>query len=121
MSEQRQSDVSAGEDIQSRCPAFQTAIELVGRRWNGAIILAADQGARRYSEFLAKIPGISERVLALRLRELEGAKVLVRDVLPSRPVQITYTLSDRGRELATAVEPLINWADRWLREGQDVR
>jgi DNA-binding HxlR family transcriptional regulator len=91
----------------------------VGRRWNGAIVVAAEQGACRYSEFLARIPGISERVLALRLRELEEANVIVREVVPSRPVQINYTLSDRGRELATAVRPLVDWADRWLREGRE--
>ncbi|GLW09003.1 HTH-type transcriptional regulator YodB [Microtetraspora sp. NBRC 13810] len=96
------------------CVIFQSAIELAGRRWNGAIIFAADHGVRRYSEFLAAVPGISERMLAQRLRELEEAAVLVREVVPTTPVQITYTLSERGRELARAVEPLIAWGERWL-------
>lgn len=101
-------------DFMARCPAYQATIELVGRRWNGAIILAAHHGACRYSEFLAAIPGISERVLAQRLRELEDAEIMVREVLATRPVQIVYTLSRRGSELVRALEPLIGWGDRWL-------
>lgn len=104
-------------DVTGRCPAFRMAIELVGRRWSGAIILAAARGARRYSEFLTAVPGISERVLAQRLRELEADRILVRDVVASRPVLIVYTLSERGCELARAVEPLIEWGERWLAEG----
>lgn len=98
----------------ARCPSYQTTIELVGRRWNGAIIMAADRGARRYSEFLAAIPGISERLLAQRLRELEDAEIVVREVIATRPVQIVYTLSPRGAELVRALEPLIGWGERWL-------
>jgi DNA-binding HxlR family transcriptional regulator len=97
-----------------RCPFYQATIELVGRRWNGAIILAADRGARRYSDFLVAIPGISERLLAQRLRELEDEGIMVREVVASRPVQIVYTLAERGSELVRALEPLINWGERWM-------
>jgi DNA-binding HxlR family transcriptional regulator len=97
-----------------RCPSYQATIELVGRRWNGAIILAADRGARRYSDFLAGIPGISERLLAQRLRELEDEGIMVREVVASRPVQIVYTLSERGSELVRALEPLTVWGERWM-------
>ena len=108
-----------GRDVTGQCPAFRVAIELVGRRWSGAIILAAEQGARRYRDFLAAVPGISERVLAQRLRELEADRILVRDVVASRPVLIVYTLSERGRELALAVRPLVEWGERWLAEGPE--
>ena len=96
-----------------RCPSYQATIELVGRRWNGAIILAADRGARRYSDFLAAIPGISERLLAQRLRELEDERIILRNVVASRPVQILYSLSEQGSELVRALEPLVGWGERW--------
>jgi DNA-binding HxlR family transcriptional regulator len=102
------------EDFVARCPSYRATIELVGRRWNGAIIMAAERGARRYSEFLAAIPGISERLLAQRLRELEDAEIVVREVIATRPVQIVYTLSPRGAELVRALQPLIGWGERWL-------
>ncbi|WP_214102701.1 winged helix-turn-helix transcriptional regulator [Acrocarpospora catenulata] len=105
------------ESVEHHCPAFQAAVELVGRRWNGAVLMAAELGATRYSEFLVAVPGISERLLAQRLRELEQAGVLIRSVVPSTPVQITYTLSEKGSELVDAVRPLIAWGERWLGEG----
>ena len=101
------------EHFTNRCPSYRATIELVGRRWNGAIIMAADSGASRYSEFLAAVPGISERLLAQRLRELEDAGIVLREVVASRPVQIVYTLSKQGSELVAALEPLINWGERW--------
>ena len=105
------------ESVEQHCPAFQAAVELVGRRWNGAILMAAELGAARYSEFLAAVPGISERLLAQRLRELDREGVLIRSVVPSTPVQITYTLSAKGSELVDAVRPLVAWGERWLGEG----
>jgi DNA-binding HxlR family transcriptional regulator len=105
------------DEFERQCPSFQTAVELAGRRWNGAILLAAERGAHRYSEFLAAVPGISERVLAQRLRELEVAEVMIREVAPTTPVQITYTLTQRGQELALAIRPLVAWGERWLGTG----
>ncbi|PSK83559.1 HxlR family transcriptional regulator [Murinocardiopsis flavida] len=107
--------------VERHCPTFQAAVELIGRRWNGAIVLAAERGARRFCEFAAAIPGMSERLLAQRLRELEDARIMIRTVEAGRPVSITYTLSERGEELARAVRPLIDWGERWLSEEMDGR
>ncbi|GIH28117.1 HTH-type transcriptional regulator YodB [Acrocarpospora phusangensis] len=105
------------DGLERHCPAFQIAVELAGRRWNGAILLAAERGAARYREFLTAVPGISERLLTRRLRELTDEGVLARTVVPSTPVQITYALTPKGAELADAVRPLIAWGERWIGEG----
>ncbi|MFD0473289.1 winged helix-turn-helix transcriptional regulator [Nonomuraea thailandensis] len=47
--------------------------ELVGRRWTSAILLAGQRGARRFSEYHLSVPGISDRLLAQRLKEVGGA------------------------------------------------
>jgi DNA-binding HxlR family transcriptional regulator len=104
----------AAKSVAQYCPNFQTAVELVGRRWNGVIILAASRGVTRYSDFLAAIPRLSERLLAQRLRELECARILTRHVLPTTPVQVSYELTERGHELAEAVRPLMRWGERWI-------
>jgi DNA-binding HxlR family transcriptional regulator len=106
-----------GHIVSDRCPSFQAAVELAGRRWNGAVLLAASLGARRYSEFLTAVPGISDRLLAQRLRELEAAVLIMREVTPTTPVQINYLLTERGAELVEAMRPLIEWSERWLAEG----
>ncbi|WP_244904834.1 winged helix-turn-helix transcriptional regulator [Streptomyces prasinopilosus] len=96
------------------CPKFHSAVELIGRRWNGAILLAIIRGADRYKDVLDAVPGLSERLLAQRLKELEQARIIERDVIPSTPVRITYHLTPRGIELAEAIEPLLAWGDRWI-------
>jgi DNA-binding HxlR family transcriptional regulator len=106
-----------GRVITDQCPNFQAAVELVGRRWNGAVLLAASMGATRYSEFLTAVPGISDRLLAQRLRELEAETLLAREVIPTTPVQINYRLTERGSELVEAMRPLIGWSERWLTQG----
>ena len=101
-----------------QCRLFQDSVELIGRRWSSAILLAVARGARRFSEIHASVPGLSDRMLAQRLRELSAAEILARDVVPSTPVQVTYRLTPRGRELITALQPLVRWGLRWAGEDQ---
>ncbi|MEU4546335.1 winged helix-turn-helix transcriptional regulator [Nonomuraea dietziae] len=105
--------MSFPEALSRHCPRFQIAIELVGRRWNGVILLALARGATRYGELRDDVPGLSERLLAQRLRELEEAGVVARDVTPTTPVQIRYTLTESGAALVEAMRPLMAWADQW--------
>src|SRR5690606_28944259 len=81
------------------CRKFQAGIELVGKRWSASILLASARGARRYSDYYRMIDGISERLLATRLKELTTYNLIERVVTPTTPVQVTYNLSDRGKEL----------------------
>jgi DNA-binding HxlR family transcriptional regulator len=91
------------------CPAIGPALELVGRRWTGSVLTAAAQGATRFSEYRAAISGISDRLLALRLKELGEAGLVERSVIPSTPVQVRYTLSPDGIALVRALQPLARW------------
>ena len=102
------------DDLQ--CRLFQASVELIGRRWSSAILLAVARGARRFSEIRGCVPGLSDRMLAQRLRELSAAGILARDVVPSTPVQVTYRLTPRGHELMAALQPLVRWGLRWRGE-----
>ncbi len=93
-----------------RCSSYQALLEFIGRRWAGAVLLAGSQGARRFTEYRALVPGISDRLLSLRLKELEQAGLLRREVVPSTPVQILYEPSGLGDGLITALQPLIEWS-----------
>ncbi|MEV5155700.1 helix-turn-helix domain-containing protein [Streptomyces werraensis] len=94
------------------CPRFQETLETVGRRWTGSILMAATQGARRFGEYRAVIHGISDRLLSQRLKELEAEGLIERTVVPTTPVQITYTLSPAGEALLEALQPLVRWSIR---------
>jgi DNA-binding HxlR family transcriptional regulator len=103
-------------DIDGRlCPRFHRAIELVGKRWTGSVIRLLLAGPHRFNELLSAIPGISDRLLTERLRELENEGLIVREVLQGSPVRVTYSLTCSGHELQESLDALGRWAERWIK------
>jgi DNA-binding HxlR family transcriptional regulator len=97
------------------CPYFHQAIELIGRRWTGAIVaVLLHRQALRFGEIAEAVPELSDRLLSERMKELERYGVVVRTVREGRPVRVEYELTEMGRELAPAVRELECWARRWL-------
>lgn len=98
------------------CPLYHEAIELIGRRWTGAIVgvLIIEQRGLRFKEVAAAVPELSDRLLSERMKELEARGLVERTVTPGRPVRVEYALTEMGRELAPAVHELERWARRWL-------
>jgi DNA-binding HxlR family transcriptional regulator len=94
-----------------KCRAVIPHLEFLGRRWLGATLLAGARGARRFSEYRALVEGISDRLLSLRLKELESAGLMRRTVEATTPVSIRYEPTSRGRELISATQPLATWAE----------
>ncbi len=103
---------------ESVCPKYHKAIELIGRRWTGAIISAMLGGMTRYHEIRENVPEISDRMLAERLRELESEGVVERNVFPTTPVRIEYVLTSKGRALEVAITAIGNWANQWIEPGE---
>jgi len=93
-----------------KCRAMVEHLEFVGRRWVGAILLAGVRGARRFSEYRLLVEGISDRLLSVRLKELEAEQLIERTVTPTTPVTISYAPTRRGSELIAAAQPLAVWA-----------
>jgi DNA-binding HxlR family transcriptional regulator len=95
------------------CPYFHHAVELIGRRWTGAIVRALQAGLSRFTELTDAIPGLSDRMLSERLKELEAEGIVERRVIPETPVRIEYALTDKGRDLSEAMAAISAWAGRW--------
>jgi DNA-binding HxlR family transcriptional regulator len=102
---------AVGEPV---CPLFHEAVELVGRRWTGAILRTLMDGPLRFSEVAAAIPELSDRLLSERMKELEARGLVTRHVIPGPPLQVRYALSKMGHELEPALAELQRWARRWL-------
>lgn len=96
------------------CPRFHRAIELVGKRWTGAIVRTLMEGPRRFTEILEAVPELHDRLLSERLKELEAQGLVERTVYPETPVRIEYELTDKGRDLERVVAEVERWAHRWL-------
>jgi len=92
------------------CPAYRRAFEVLGRRWTGAIVRALLAGATRFTEFTTLVPGLSDRLLSERLKELEAEGVVERRVDDGR---IEYRLTEKGRALAPVVQAVAEWAEQW--------
>ena len=102
---------STGEMYTERfCPRYQRAVEIVGRRWSGAILRAMLTGASRFGEIQEAIPDLSNRMLSERLREFEAEGIVERVVVPKRPVRVEYRLTEKGRSLNDVVEVLSRWS-----------
>ena len=95
------------------CPRFRSAVELIGRRWTGAIVRAMLAGSTRFGEIRTTVPDLTDRLLSERLKELEREGIVERVVTPSTPVRIEYVLTDKGRDLAAIVHAVADWAERW--------
>ena len=97
------------------CPYYHQAVELIGRRWTGAILeILLQSGPLRFSTIAAAVPDLSDRMLSDRLKELESYRLVDRTVYPGPPVRVQYALTHAGLQLAPALEELKRWAQRWL-------
>lgn len=103
----------------SCCPHLHEAVELIGRRWTGAIIeVLRHDGPRRFSEIVNGIPGLSDRLCSERMKELEARGVVERTVHPGPPVRVEYDLTRMGRALGPSLNALQAWAQEWLSDDE---
>ncbi|HYB94770.1 MAG TPA: winged helix-turn-helix transcriptional regulator [Vicinamibacterales bacterium] len=96
------------------CTRFHHASELIGRRWNGAIIFLLLKQTCRFATLRDAIPGITDRMLSERLQELEEEGVVERAVVPDTPVRVEYSLTRKGRSLAEAINSIADWAEKYV-------
>ncbi len=95
------------------CPHYHHAVELIGRRWSGAILAALAEGPMRFAELAASVPGMSDRLLSERLKELEHEGIVEREVESGTPVRVSYSLTEKGVALKPAMNALGSWARSW--------
>jgi DNA-binding HxlR family transcriptional regulator len=101
----------------SVCPHFHAAIELIGKRWTGAIVSALTERPLRFGELGKAVPGLSDRLLSQRLRELEEEGLVEREVEAGTPVRVTYSLTAIGEQLGPSIRELRSWAKLWKSAG----
>jgi DNA-binding HxlR family transcriptional regulator len=89
---------------------IREAASLLERRWQLSILYAALTGALRFNDFAQAVAGISPRMLTERLRDLEGAGLVQRNVLPTSPPTVEYRLTEKGRRLAPIIEAMREYA-----------
>ncbi|MGW7075612.1 winged helix-turn-helix transcriptional regulator [Streptomyces sp. NPDC054871] len=94
---------------------LDAAIDIMGGKWKGLILFALHEGALRFGELRRAVPGISERMLTLQLREMENSGLVHREVFHQVPPKVEYSLTEFGQSLNTAMMPLGEWGEEHMR------
>jgi DNA-binding HxlR family transcriptional regulator len=103
---ERKSRLALGAAVARGC-------EVLAKRWNPQLLVLLLEGPARFSELASAIPGLSRRMMTERLRELQDARLVERNVDPGPPITSTYRLTPEGEQLRPTLEELCSWAERW--------
>ncbi|WP_169543204.1 winged helix-turn-helix transcriptional regulator [Sneathiella aquimaris] len=93
--------------LPNNCPLTE-CMAVIGGAWTPNILWALKGGARRFSELRLDIPHVSAKMLTTRLRELEDRFIIFREVKPTSPPSVEYSLTGFGKELMPAIEAIAN-------------
>jgi DNA-binding HxlR family transcriptional regulator len=91
---------------------IDAAMDVIGGKWKVLILWALDERPCRFGELRRELPGITEKVLTDHLRELEADRIVHREVYNELPLKVVYSLTELGRSLNAALEPLGEWGKR---------
>jgi DNA-binding HxlR family transcriptional regulator len=96
------------------CPKFQAAMEVLAKPWSGILIAALEGGPLRFSELSERVSTIGDRMLALRLRELEARGLVLRTVVSGPPIRVEYSLTEAGHGFREVAEAVQRWGSQIL-------
>jgi DNA-binding HxlR family transcriptional regulator len=97
------------KSVDPNCRAFQKAIEVLGRPWNGLILGLLQDGSLRFGELEDAARGLGPKTLSARLRALESNGIIARRVDAGPPVRVEYSLTSKGRAFRRVAESIHRW------------
>lgn len=98
---------------QYMCPV-EALVDVVGGKWKMPILSLLFGGTKRYGELRQQIPGVTERMLTMQLRELEQSGIIQRTVYAAVPPKVEYSLTDLGLSLEPVLEVMLSWSEKYL-------
>jgi DNA-binding HxlR family transcriptional regulator len=98
--------------VTDACPGAR-CFELLGKKWTGFIVWALLDGPKRFTELAEATPGLRDRVLSHRLKELMAVGIVTRSEYAEAPPRVEYALTDRGRALRPVIRAMERWGRGW--------
>lgn len=86
---------------------------IIGTKWSFLVIKQLFTGTKRFGELRHALHDISPKTLTSCLRNLENQGILIRDVIPTIPPQVNYTLTEKGLDLNKVVTEMKIWGEKW--------
>ena len=90
------------------CP-IERGMRIVGGKWTGSILWHLQDEPVRFNDLARQLGGASKKVITQRLKEMEGNKLIKRKVLNTKPVAVTYEITEFGRTALKFLEELKDW------------
>lgn len=91
--------------------AIEKGMRLIGGKWTGSIIYHLKDGPVRFNDLTRMLGGASKKMIDQRLKELEGRAMITRHVISTRPIAVTYELTDFGRSALHILDELRVWSE----------
>ena len=122
--------LTASEAMAGPCPALMPAehagfirevLDRVGDKWTLLVIATLQNGKRRYSDLQQNVPGISQRMLTLTLRQLVQDGLATRTSYPEVPPRVEYALTPLGASLLDVAGSVLGWASAHHEEIREYR
>lgn len=95
--------------------SVEATLDVIGGKWKGVILFHLLSGKMRFSELRRRIPGVTQRMLTLQLRELEKDGIVHREVFKEVPPRVEYSLTEFGSTLAPIIHQMKEWGDTFMK------
>ncbi|WP_119324763.1 winged helix-turn-helix transcriptional regulator [Capsulimonas corticalis] len=105
-------------DCSYGCPVEAT-LDVIGGKWKSVILFHLIGGTKRFGELRRMLPGVTQRMLTLQLRELEEHGVVHREVYRQIPPKVEYSLTDYGWTLESILRQMRDWGEEFVRQHQE--
>lgn len=93
----------------ANCPV-RDVVDVVGGKWSSLILLLLADGPQRFGAIKRQVPDISQRMLTQTLRDLQRDGYVHREVYPTQPPSVEYSMTDLGRSISLPLMQLVSWA-----------
>lgn len=103
-------------DLSADCCPVRTTLDIIGGKWKVLILYHLNAETHRFNGLQRLLPGITQRMLTLQLRELESDGIVHREVYPQVPPKVEYSLTEFGRTLMPVIQAMHHWGKTYARE-----
>ena len=100
--------------LEEKClPPIREALHILGGKWSFLVLAQLYIRPHRFNQLRRKVDDISTKALTDTLRHLEHNEIIHRQVFPTVPVTVEYSLTEKGREFQSVLIEMYRWGQKW--------